>query len=73
MKKIKLGLRIIGGGLIYWFIYNTYFGWNMTPESLYEVRFDNIFKVIITVGWVIYFLPLLDIYESFIKKHESKS
>jgi hypothetical protein len=73
MKKIKLGMTIIFLSMIYWVIYNTYFGWNATPINDSELMCDNLFKTFVTVGWCVYFLPLLDVYESFIKKHESKS
>jgi len=73
MKKIKVATIIFTIAFIYFFIYNTYYGWNMKPESLMELKHDNLLRLIIRVGIIIYFLPLLDIYESFIKKNESKS
>ena len=73
MKKINFAIVILKLNFVYWLIYNTYFGWNMIAQSELETSFDNVFKLAINIGLIIYFLPLLDMYERFIKKNERKS
>jgi hypothetical protein len=40
---IKIGKFIIILNMIFWVIYNTYFGWNRTPLNFYELKSE--------VGW----------------------
>ncbi len=73
MKKMNFAIRLAGALIIYWIIYNTYFGWNEKPLSQTELNLDNIYKYGMYFCTWLYFLPLLDVYERFIEKHERKS
>ena len=67
MKRINFGLILVSIGIIFFVCYNTYFGWNELPINESEATCDNIFNVIIVFGLVFYLLPLLSVYESYIK------
>ena len=69
MKKIKFAsnMMIIAGA--FWIAYNSYFGWNRLPINEAEKTCDEIFKLGMYLAWLIYFLPLLNVYEKFIEKH----
>ncbi|QYV99952.1 hypothetical protein Freya6_3 [Polaribacter phage Freya_6] len=69
MKKIKLAHKIAVLNIIFFIGYNTYFGWNMYSLSEAETNCDNIFKVVNFLFMILYFLPLLDAYEKFIKNY----
>jgi len=68
MKKLKIGKTIIIIWCILFIIQNTYFGWNFEPKSELESLTDNYIKIIMFIGWVIYILPLVKIYENKVKK-----
>lgn len=70
MKKIKLSFKIVLILFLFFIIYNTYFGWNKLPENEIEERCDFIFKYGMQLAVIIYFLPLLKIYENWVKNHE---
>ena len=69
MKKIKLAEKIFLINWMYFFIYNTYFGWNMHSLSVNETNCDNIFKYVMCFALWIYFLPLVDAYRKFIRTY----
>lgn len=71
MKKIKFATTTIIILILFFVIYNTVFGWNKLPINEAEKTCDYIFKVGMYLAWIIYFFPLLDVYEDFIKKHEA--
>jgi hypothetical protein len=70
MKKIKLAKLIIQFNLIFFVVYNAYFGFN--PQSLTEIEenCDIIFSAITKIGLLIYILPLFTLYESAIESKE---
>lgn len=71
MKKIKFATTTMMILVLFFVIYNTVFGWNKLPINEAEKTCDYIFKTGMYFAWVIYFLPLLDVYQNFIKKHET--
>ena len=71
MKKIKFATTTMIVLLLFFVIYNTVFGWNKLPINEAEKTCDYIFKKGMYFSWVIYFLPLLEVYQNFIKKHEA--
>ncbi len=72
MKKIKLAKAIIQLSLLYWVIYNSYFGWNYTAQSTLEENCDNLFSIMVNIAIVIYIMPLFHLYESVIKKQQEQ-
>ena len=72
MKKIKFATRIFIALLLFFIVYNTYFGWNKFPESDMEEFFDHIFHTGTYLAWAIFLLPLADVYSDFIKRFEEK-
>lgn len=70
MKYLKIGNRIIIAGFIFFIIYNTWFGWNLQPESKMEEYMDTLFGWLVTVGLCFYFYPLIKIYERRVKRWE---
>lgn len=69
MKKIKFAKRLMLAMLIFFIAYNTYFGWNKLPQSELEKTFDYIFNIGVIIETVIYFSPLLKIYEKWIESN----
>ena len=73
MKKIKFATTIIIILILFFLIYNTVFGWNKLPINEAEETCDYIFKAGMYLALTIYFSPLINVYENFIKKHESSN
>lgn len=73
MKKIKFASNMMIIVASFYIAYNIYFGWNKTPINEAEETCDQIFKYGIYMAWVIYFLPLFDVYTKFIEKHEREN
>jgi hypothetical protein len=69
MKRLKVARYMFWGLLIFFVTYNTYYGWNTQPINETEAALDSIFKLWFYVHLIIYFLPLLDLYENAVKKH----
>jgi hypothetical protein len=67
MKQIKIAKLMIQLNLLYWVIYNTYFGWNFKSVTQIESNCDNIYTTINVIAVVIYILPLFSLYESTIE------
>jgi hypothetical protein len=67
MKNIKFAKRLIQLNLLFWIIYNTYFGWNFDAISELEKNCDTIFIVTINVSIAIYLMPLFSLYEKTIE------
>jgi hypothetical protein len=72
MKKIKLAKAIIQLSLLYWVIYNSYFGWNYHAQSTLEENCDTLFSIMVNIAIVIYIMPLFHLYESVIKKQQEQ-
>lgn len=69
MKRIKWGTRIVALAMIYWIIYNSYYGWNAEPINDTEAFLDLIYQVAIYIGFLLYLSPLIELYEASVKKH----
>lgn len=70
MKRIKLAKQLSTLLIIYFVVYNTYFGWNRLPINEAERICDYIFKAGVYFSIGIYLSPLLNIYEKFINKNQ---
>jgi hypothetical protein len=73
MRKIKLAKAIIQLNLLYWVIYNSYFGWNYTAQSTLEENCDTLFSIMVNIAIVIYIMPLFHLYESVIELLNKKT
>lgn len=71
MKRIKIAVFMMQVLLVFWIIYNTYYGWNLHSENETEKILDKIVNGGLTVAFAIFFLPLIDVYRDFIKKYEA--
>ncbi len=72
MKTYTWGVRIVLFGVIFFVVYNSYFGWNSTPESKMEIYCDIIWHLSLLIGWGMILSPLMDIYEDELKKRGIK-
>ena len=72
MKNIKTAYNIGSVNLVFFIIYNTYFGWSLDSLSRAETLCDDIFKTVIYISIWIYFLPLLEVYKKFIAEYLKK-
>lgn len=70
MRKMKFGNTLMVISVLFFIVYNTYFGWNKLPVSEIEQTCDNIFSLGMVIGLVWYLLPLVKVYEDFIKSRE---
>ncbi len=70
MKFIKLAKLVIQLALVFWVIYNTYFGWNWEAVSELEKTCDSIFSIVVKIGIFLYLLPLYYLYEGTIARAE---
>lgn len=70
MKSIKLSKILFNIFSIYYLSYNTYFGWNKTPQSTVEDWFDKIGLFLLAITIILYLKPLFRMYESKVKKFE---
>ena len=70
MKRIKIGSRLLQFGLLIYLIENFYFGWNKLPMSDIELYADNTVRVLMTIGFVFYIMPIYELYEYAVNKHE---
>ena len=74
MRNIKLAkiLMVLNG--LFFFTYNTIFGWNNNPINHNEELCDDILMFVVYLSWIIYFLPVLTVvYENWIREHEKKN
>lgn len=72
MKTIKFATRCMMALGIFFIAYNTYFGWNKLPQSELEKTFDYIISKGFSIAMVIYFLPVLKVYEKWIERNEKQ-
>ncbi len=72
MKTYTWGVRIVLFGVIFFVVYNSYFGWNSAPESKMEIYCDIIWHLSLLIGWGMILSPLMDIYEDELKKRGIK-
>lgn len=70
MKKIKFAINMASILLVFFVIYNSIFGWNEIPINYAESICDYIFNHGMLIAFFIYLMPLMDIYEHFVKKQE---
>jgi len=71
MKKIKIGKAMIIIGFTIYVIQNTFFGWNETAMSKPEEITDLITQIFFYGGMMIYIMPIWELYESDVKKHNA--
>lgn len=72
MIAIKLASRLLTIMLGYYITYNTYFGWNKTPQSESEEICDYILKVGVYIAFGIFINPLVDRYKFLVQKWENE-
>ena len=66
-KYIKLSRVVMVINMLFYVIYNSYFGWNEYPSNEIEIFLDKAF-FIVSIGIIIlYIIPGLNTYEAFIK------
>jgi hypothetical protein len=70
MKLIKFAKLLVQLNILFWIIYNTYFGWNLYAASEAEANLDKIFMTIMKVAVALYLMPLFSLYESLFQKEE---
>jgi hypothetical protein len=63
MKTIKIAKAIVQLNLLFWVIYNSYFGWNYTAQNTIEENCDSIFSVVMKLAIILYLIPLFKLYE----------
>ena len=68
--KAKFGRVLMVVMLIFFVAYNTYFGWNQSPQSELEKIFDSIVSGGVSAALVIYFWPLLRVYNKWLKDND---
>lgn len=68
-KIINLAKNLITLNLIFYVIYNSWFGWNSEPTEL-ELIFDKIFLTTNIISLCLYIIPAAMIYETFVKTAE---
>jgi hypothetical protein len=73
MKKIKFARTLIQLNLLYWVIYNSYFGWNYTAQTTLEENCDSVFSIVMYLAIVIYLIPLFLLYETVIELLNKKT
>jgi hypothetical protein len=73
MKTIKFAQRLMLLLVLYYLVYNTYFGWNMRPINEAEKVCDNIFLIGIWIAFAIFTFPLIDLYKYHVEKMEKKT
>jgi hypothetical protein len=72
MKNIILAKTLIVLNILYIVIYNSYFGWNLTPMSDAERICDTIVHYVDVIAIIIYLTPLAHLYEKALKQLEDK-
>lgn len=66
-KYIKLSRVVMVINLLFYVIYNSYFGWNEYPSNEIEIFLDKTFYIV-SIGIIsLYIIPGLNTYEAFIK------
>ena len=68
--KAKFGIILMVVWLIFYVAYNTYFGWNQSPQSELEKIFDSIVSGGLSAALIIYFWPLLTVYNKWLKDND---
>jgi hypothetical protein len=63
-KQIKRAKKLWHILIIYYMIYNTYFGWNTTPVNEYEQLCDMIAKIVFFIVAFSYFSPIFKYFEN---------
>ena len=59
--------------VLYFLVYNTYFGWNKLPINDAEKICDNIFSIGMWIAVMLFLFPLIDLYIFLVKKMEKKT
>lgn len=66
-KYIKLSRVVMVINLLFYVIYNSYFGWNEYPSNEIEIFLDKTFFIVSKGIIILYIIPGLNTYEAFIK------
>lgn len=66
-KYIKLSRVVMVINLLFYVIYNSYFGWNEYPSNEIEIFLDKTFFMVSKGIIILYIIPGLNTYEAFIK------
>ena len=70
MKKIKIGTFLLRVGFVIYILENFYFGWNEKSMSDMESYADNVVVALFYMGFILYLMPVLSIYEDYVKRNE---
>lgn len=73
MRILNFATKLVMLNVLYFIVYNTYFGWNWKPQSPAEILCDDIFDVIMNIALVIFGIPLFNIYHRAVKKEDELS
>jgi len=65
---LRSGWLTVKISIVLFVVKNFYFGWNSEPLSELETDAGIIIKTIMWFGWIVYFTPMLTIYEKKVKK-----
>ena len=71
MRTIKLGSLIIWISIVCFVTENYIFGFNNVPQNDIEKQCDFFCNVILGLGLILYFLPLIKLYEFHVKKMDN--
>lgn len=66
-KYIKLARVVMIINMLFYVIYNSYFGWNEYPINEIEIFLDKTFYIVSIGIIILYIIPGLNTYEAFIK------
>ena len=72
MKQLKLSARLFILASVYFIIYNTYFGWNLYPQSAAEQLCDEWWHGLVVVSFILYIWPALEMYENTLRKMDQQ-
>lgn len=68
---IKAGKRVIAAGFVLFIAQNVYFGWNDIPMSEAERIVDSLTSILLQLGFILYIVPALNLYEKAVKKNDA--
>lgn len=68
MKSIKWGWKLLMLSVVFYAVYNTYYGWNEEPINDTERLLDTISGWMYFISFIIYMLPFADLYEDAVKR-----
>lgn len=69
-KSIKVARWIWLSSFVFFFVYNTYYGWNQLPINETEKLMDDIFGWAVKVALIIYLVPAAKLYSDAVEKND---